>query len=151
VPVTARSLDALRRVKLPYGIAICAHGGVILDQQAQPDTAWHARMSAQAVTHDAELTALAAVIACEARVRREPISVRVLTEGDLPLYVLVKHGQADAEALHAVVDAAISLVPSGWTDHRNGNNVALLPPYLGKQHAVATSFPAFAAVSPTRR
>jgi predicted mannosyl-3-phosphoglycerate phosphatase (HAD superfamily) len=28
-------------------------------------------------------------------------------------------------------------LPAGWTDHRNSNTVAFLPPYLGKQYAVA--------------
>ena len=67
--------------------------------------------------------------------------VRVLTEDDVPLYVLVKHATADSAALNEVVDAAVPGLPVGWTDHRNGNNIALMPPYLGKRHAVERLLP----------
>lgn len=59
----------------------------------------------------------------------------------MPLYALAKHADADHDALFAVVDAAVPALPPGWTDHRNGNNVALMPPYLGKRHAVAHILP----------
>lgn len=65
------------------------------------------------------------------------VSVRILCEGEVPLYILAKHGQADAGALHAIVRRALPTLPDGWTLHLNDNNAALLPPHLGKQHAVA--------------
>jgi predicted mannosyl-3-phosphoglycerate phosphatase (HAD superfamily) len=40
-----------------------------------------------------------------------------------------------------VVDAAVPGLPVGWTDHRNGNNIALMPPYLGKRQAVERLLP----------
>ena len=40
VPVTARSRDALDRVRIRYDAAICAHGGLILDADGTPDAAW---------------------------------------------------------------------------------------------------------------
>lgn len=142
VPVTARSLDALRRVRIPFTAAICAHGGVILDDHGQVDGAWAALIANEAKAHAADLDALSVMIADQARRSGTRINVRVLTEAGVPLYVLAKHAAGDAAALNAVVDGAISELPSGWTGHRNGNNVALMPPYLGKQHAVAHLLPA---------
>jgi hydroxymethylpyrimidine pyrophosphatase-like HAD family hydrolase len=141
VPVTARSLDALRRVRLDHRAAICAHGGVILDEAGEPDRGWEERMAGAAERHAPALHAFTAAIAEEAKQARQPIAVRVLAEGDLPLYVLAKHAEADSDALHAVVEAALPAFPPGWTHHRNGNNVALLPPHLGKAHAVAHLLP----------
>jgi hypothetical protein len=141
VPVTARSLDALRRVRLDHRAAICAHGGVILDEAGVPDRDWQDRMAKAAERHAPALHALTAAIDEEAKQTREPIAVRILAEGDLPLYVLAKHAEANAEALHAVVDAAVPALAAGWTHHRNGNNVALLPPHLGKANAVAHLLP----------
>jgi hypothetical protein len=69
------------------------------------------------------------------------LRVRVLEEEGLPLYVLAKHPDGDAEALAAAIDRVVPEVPPGWTVHRNGNNAAFLPPFLGKQHAVAFLLP----------
>lgn len=148
VPVTARSLDALRRVHIPFTAAICAHGGVILDDAGAVDHAWAAEISAKAAAHEPALTAFTHAIAAEAERSATPINVRVLTEDGMPLYVLAKHAHADAAALNRVVDAAVPGLPPGWTDHRNGNNIALMPPYLGKQHAVARLLPSLRARYP---
>jgi hypothetical protein len=148
VPVTARSLDAFRRVRLRHTGAICAHGGLILDEAGRPDADWHSSMAAHAHGHAPALNALSAAIAERASAAREPIAVRVLAEAELPLYVLAKHVGADAEALHALVDAAVPDLPPGWTRHSNGNNVALLPPFLGKQHAVGHLLPPLRARFP---
>ena len=139
VPVTARSLDALRRVRIPFTAAVCAHGGVVLGDDGEPDPVWAAKIAAEAAAHGADLDRLVAAIAAHGG---PAIRVRVLAEEGVPLYVLAKHEDADADALFAAVDAAVPSLPAGWTDHRNGNNVALMPPYLGKAHAVAHILPA---------
>jgi hypothetical protein len=54
----------------------------------------------------------------------------------------------DEDALHAVIDAVAGEVPAGWTIHRNGNNAALMPPWLGKAHAVAALLPRLRAAHP---
>ncbi|KTF68993.1 hypothetical protein ACNFJ7_02790 [Sphingomonas sp. HT-1] len=141
VPVTARSLDALRRARIPFRAAVCAHGGVVLDDAGEVDPDWAETIASRAAPHAGQLADLADAIGGEAKARGVPVNARVLTEGALPLYTLAKHDHADADALFAVVDAAVPSLPAGWTDHRNGNNVALMPPYLGKAHAVAHILP----------
>lgn len=148
VPVTARSLDALRRARIPFRAAVCAHGGVVLGEAGEVDRGWAATIAERANAYADQLASLADAIAAEADRRGVPINARVLNEGELPLYTLAKHADADADALFAVVDAAVPSLPEGWTDHRNGNNVALMPPYLGKRHAVAHILPALRARFP---
>ncbi|MBP2513793.1 hypothetical protein [Sphingomonas sp. PvP018] len=148
VPVTARSLDALRRARIPFTAAVCAHGGVVLDEDGGIDREWQSLMQNEARHHSGLLAGMRDAIHAEATTRAVPINVRVLGEGDLPLYTIAKHADADASALFSVVDAAVPTLPPGWTDHRNGNNVALMPPHLGKRHAVAHILPALRARFP---
>lgn len=148
VPVTARSLDALRRARIPFSAAVCAHGGVVLDETGEIDAAWAEVITAKAMGHADELAVLVDAITAEADTRAVAVNARVLMEGDLPLYALAKHADMDHAALFAVVDAAVPALPADWTDHRNGNNVALMPPYLGKRHAVAHILPGLRARFP---
>ena len=146
VPVTARSREALARARIPHQAAICAHGGVILSDSGAPDIDWARRMATAAEAHGATLSGLAEAIAAAAG--DQPIAVRVLQEDGVPLYVIAKHRDGDAAALHRLVQAAVPDLPAGWTRHVNGNNIALLPPYLGKQHAVAWLLPRLRARFP---
>jgi hypothetical protein len=141
VPVTARGLDALRRVRIPFTHAICAHGGVILDARGEPDPAWTAHIAREAGAHAAALATVAQAVTRGARALGVELSVRVLREGDTGLYVLVKDPDADAARLADCVERIAFAVPAHWTIHRNDNNVAIMPPYLGKEHAVARLLP----------
>ena len=141
VPVTARSREALMRAQIAFTAAVAAHGGVILGEDGSPDQEWHAHVQRQAEADRSTLNALRDRIAIEAEARRADVRVRVLEEEGIGLYVLAKHQETDEAALHATVDAVLGEVPEGWTVHRNGNNVALMPPWLGKQHAVRALLP----------
>ncbi len=136
VPVTARSLAALRRVRMRFGAAICAHGGLVLDENGIPDPNWSRRIHAEAQRDAEQLRLYAEAIASAAGDQGAAVRGRVLAEDQVPLYVVAKHDGGDEVALHALVTAAVPELPAGWTRHVNGNNVALLPPWLGKQHAV---------------
>ena len=149
IPVTARSLDALRRVRIPFAAAICAHGAVLLDDTGEPDPDWSATIAAAAALHAEDLARFTGRIAALAADQGVPISVRVLSEFDVGLYVIVKQPDADEGLLNGVVDAMVHEVPADWTVHRNGNNIALMPPFLGKQHAVERLLPGLRAAHPT--
>ncbi len=136
VPVTARSLGALRRVRMRFSAAICAHGGLVLDWDGTPDPRWSRRIRASARDDAVPLERLAEAIASAARDGGVAVRARVLAEDEVPLYVVAKHDSGDEAALHALVTRAVPELPAGWTRHVNGNNVALLPLWLGKQHAV---------------
>ncbi len=145
IPVTARSLDALHRVKLPFSRAICAHGGIILGEDGRVDQAWHEAMLAASHSTRSQLAHwLDALKALE----NPRLSIRIVAEGALDLYVLIKHRGHDVAELGAAADRAIGPLPAGWTDHRNDNNIALMPPWLGKEKAVAHLLPALRAAHP---
>ena len=146
IPVTARSRDALSRAQVPHEAAICAHGGLILNEAGEQDAEWAALMAKGAVERGGRLSALAAALAEAAGNQR--VNVRVLEEEGTPLYVIAKHQAGDAAALHRLVAKAVPEVPAGWTLHLNGNNAALLPPHLGKQHALAWLLPKLRARFP---
>ncbi len=148
VPVTARSRDALMRAHIPFTAAIAAHGGVILGEDGAPDVEWHTHVSSKAAADASILHNLRDRIALEAEERCADLRVRVLDEEGVGLYVLAKHQETDEAPLHATVDAVLDEVPEGWTVHRNGNNVAIMPPWLGKQHAVAALLPRLRASHP---
>ncbi len=137
VPVTGRSLDALRRVKIDFTAAVCAHGGVVLREDGLHDPDWATHIATESARHAAMLDQLADAVRVASDAAGIPLSIRVLREEDVPIYVIVKHPEAIDRELNAVVDAMVGDVPGDWTVHRNGNNIALMPPFLGKAHAVA--------------
>jgi hypothetical protein len=139
IPVTARSLDALRRVHIPFTQAICAHGAVLLGEDGRPDRAWAEEIASAAAVQAATLQALLGRAEALSLAGGHDLQIRVQAEDGVPLYLLLKHPQADEAALSAVTAAL--RCPHGWLLHRNGNNAAYLPPFLGKQHAVARLLP----------
>jgi hypothetical protein len=156
IPVTARSSDALLRTRLPFSAAVAAHGGVIYPgpraaTAAPPvDAGWQARMAATLDPHAAALAQLADRIGADATATGARIRARIIGEDGLQLYLVVKHAcdTPDIAELHAACQPAINTLPAGWTAHVNGNNVALMPPGLGKEHAVAAMLPGLRAAWP---
>lgn len=148
VPVTARSLAALRRVRIPFTAAVCAHGGVLLTDDGEPCPDWARAMATAAAEHTATLDDLAAHAGRLSPCAETALTVRVQREAATPLYLLIKHPAADDDALARLVDPLLAHVPADWTVHRNGNNVALLPPFLGKAKAVARLLPRLRAAHP---
>ncbi|HYW14667.1 MAG TPA: hypothetical protein VE891_00745 [Allosphingosinicella sp.] len=145
VPVTARSRDALERVRIEMGAAICAHGGMIIGGNGRPEPEWVGHVARAAAPHMAMLDRLA-----QGAQSADPgLSVRIVTEEGGPgLYLLLKHPDWDEEALGRAVDLLRPEVPADWTIHRNGNNAAFLPPFLGKRHAVEWLLPRLRALHP---
>ena len=142
VPVTGRSHDALSRVRIAYGAAICAHGGVILDEAGAVDPGWAAQIAARAAPHKAMLAALAEAA------QGSRVTARILAESGTDLYLLLKDPEGDETLLDPLLDRVAPIVLADWTIHRNGNNAALMPPFLGKAHAVRALLPRLRALHP---
>lgn len=141
IPVTGRGSDALGRVRLDFGAAICAHGGVLLNEDGEPDPEWRRQIAREAAPHQDVLAALTRSAAEIAEQEGVPLLARAQVEEGIALFLLLKHPDGDAAALDKVVDRIAPLVPGGWTVHRNGNNAALMPPFLGKARAVRALLP----------
>ncbi|KWK48210.1 trehalose phosphatase [Burkholderia stagnalis] len=137
VPVTARSVEAYRRVKLPFTHgAVCSHGGVILHADGTLDQGWHGRMAEALETFQDRLPAL-----CDATLQIGAalgVSLRgwVAAEHGLRHYVVTKHNESDDAALAAVLaEVQARGLLEGMHIHANGNNLAFLPDGLAKRVA----------------
>lgn len=138
IPVTGRNVDAFRRVTLPLGErAICSFGGVILDADGNPEPEWHGRMADAAGATAGTMDFLLGAVSDAAATHRVDARHRIIRDAGLPLYISVKHNAGLAEEMTRLASAVSPSVPEGWTLHINANNMALLPPFLGKAAAVA--------------
>jgi hydroxymethylpyrimidine pyrophosphatase-like HAD family hydrolase len=149
VPVTGRSVDAFRRVSLPLGQrAICSFGGVILDEDGTPEPQWHDQI-AQAAAQSAPLMLdLLATVKTTAQAEAVDVRYRIIEDAALPLYISVKHNGGLGPETTRLAEAVAPAVPDDWTLHLNGNNMALLPPFLGKAAAVRFFLQRFADSGP---
>lgn len=137
VPTTARNVAALRRLVLPFhGWAICSFGGVILRPDGTSDPDWHAQAVVQADAHHAQVARALSAFEEAADAVGVPIRARILEDEGLPLYVSAKSAVSDGAALARIVPGVRAATPAGWALHWNDNSVAVLPPWLGKSHAV---------------
>ncbi len=141
IPTTARDLDSLRRVDLPFqSWSILVYGGIILDPDGLPDAPWLERMRAVSRESLAALTELAD--SAQAFAVRHDLSVRVRLVGDfdLPFYLVAKYrdgASSDLERLQLeFIQPWLLEQTHAYRLHRNGNNLAVLPRALGKEHAV---------------
>jgi hypothetical protein len=148
VPNTARDLVSFRRVELPFtDHAILSFGAVILtppplgEKFGLPEPRWHELISQASRAAELELATVLATVDSAATALELKQSLRIEEMGDLAdmgemklrLYVNVKESKAGA--LDKLEAACRPLLPQGWWVHRNGHNLALLPPYLGKEKA----------------
>jgi len=138
IPTTARNLDAFLRVRLPFrSLAILDFGGVVLLPDGRPDPAWDALVRPSAVAAEAALESVSCSLQAYVADRRLEVSVRLIRDFDLPLYVVLKHVRGDVAALEAVHAEALSgLDRSRFFVHFSDNNLSVVPRFLGKEKAV---------------
>jgi hypothetical protein len=132
IPVTARGSDVLARVDIKAAPAICANGGCILGDDGALDRVWHAQLT----DHAREAEPVREVYRqltdglCTDRFRHWSVE-----EAGLDLYIVIKSNMQDDQALAELERDLAPHLPAGWRCHRNGNNLAYLPPWLSKRHA----------------
>lgn len=138
VPVTARSVEAYSRVKLPFvGGAVCSHGGVILLPNGELDPQWHARMTDVLMAYQARLPALSATTLAIGQEMGISLRGWVVEEQGLLNYVVTKHNESDDAVLQKVLaEVQARGLLDGMHVHGNGNNLAFLPSGLSKRVAV---------------
>ncbi len=138
IPTTARNLDAFRRVDLPFtDAAVLDFGGVILLPGGRLDSTWDEQVRPQARAMAAELAALHGSVQRFIEQHRLGAVARVISDFDMPLYVVVKHPEGDLSALDAIRRQHLaSLDTERFWIHHNDNNLSVVPRFLGKEHAV---------------
>lgn len=136
VPTTARSTDAVRRMKLPFRrYGITAFGGTILGAGGTPLKSWHKHIQADAERARPVLAELAGGLTKEAAARAIDVRATVLTDFGIDMFLSVKHNRRNLEELAAMADFVRAHVPCDWTVHLNGNFLAAYPPFIGKEKA----------------
>lgn len=136
IPTTARNSEAFSRVRLPFvGPAILDHGGVIMEGD-RPDSTWHALMAANCAAAADVLRELVLLM----RAFRQDVRAWVVEDFGLPFYAVAKHFEADELVLDRLSTECIQgflATHHGFRECRSGNNLAILPEFLDKAHAVA--------------
>ena len=145
IPVTARSRDVLARVNISQAPAICSNGGCIINQSGEVDAEWHSYMALLETRHERiadvypELTG---------KIDERDFRHWIVYEEELPLYVVIKTNLSEDHHLDPLEEQIRSAKPYGWRVHRNGNNLAVIPPWLNKRSAVAHMLAKFRELDP---
>ncbi|BAP43469.1 trehalose phosphatase [Pseudomonas sp. 21LCFQ02] len=138
VPVTARSVEAYSRVKLPFTQgAICSHGGVMLDAGGRVDQDWNEQMKQTLAGYQMRLHELCAATLAIGQELGFSLRGWVVEEARLFHYVVTKHNESDDRILERVLaEVQTRGLLDGMHVHGNGNNLAFLPDGLAKRYAV---------------
>ena len=142
IPTTARDLDGLRRVALPFtSYAVINYGGVVLEPGGAPDQPWLDGM------RDAMHAALPGLQELSAHIDSYSARTgyggraRMIEDFATPFFLVVKDPDKRHERLATLEDDVVRpWIADGQRDyfiHRNGNNLAILPNALNKANAVA--------------
>jgi hydroxymethylpyrimidine pyrophosphatase-like HAD family hydrolase len=102
----------------------------------EPEPTWQRHTERLSREHGPTLAELETAVRRHADEQAVDVRCRQVCDEGLPLYLSVKHNDRDAPSLAAFNEALRPLVPAGWRVHLNANNLAVLPPYLDKSHAV---------------
>ena len=138
IPTTARSIDGYRRVKLFFpGYAICSFGGVVLMPDGSSDLSWLTHIAPLAQKYADDLAVAAREVKEYAYRLGLDVRIGIVSDAGSDFYVSVKHNEANLSDLKLIADFLRHFTPSNWRIHLNDNNLALLPPYLGKEYAVS--------------
>lgn len=141
IPTTARNIEAFRRVHIEFRHgAILNYGGVILGPDGAPDESWHQHVRVRALSSRAGLEVWRDFVEMKAASLRFPLRIRIIADLGIPFYLVAKSqsgNEADIKevARHCREQIAIS-GSQGFRIHHNGNNLAILPDWLDKRHAV---------------
>jgi hypothetical protein len=142
VPVTARNRLVMERTFLKgCGRAICSHGGLILDREGRTDRGWTEHLSSLDAASTVRVTEAYEHVKASLARHGDLFRHWMVSEEGIDLYVTVKQNRAEeGESLgEDLSDAAIEALgglEGDWKLHRNGNNAAFMPSWLGKRQAV---------------
>lgn len=133
VPVTARSREVMARCDVPQAPAICSNGGVIVLADGRIDQDWHDEI----VTNVGDRTEIDGLHEQVRQVAGAGFRNWTVDESGTPLYICFKNDASDEDAIErlALDIEDGSILPEGWSLHRNGNNLALMPVWISKRRA----------------
>ena len=141
VPVTARNLDAFSRVTIDRdGLAVIDFGAVILEADGQPDETWLAQSKEKAHASAPALQQWLDFLQWVNAAMNADVSARLVGDFGALFYVAAKSATHRTDWVQTLAVHCREALRAGALPpmvlHCNGNNLALLPPWLDKSHAV---------------
>ena len=136
IPVTGRNTAALERVHMVFpSYRVTSHGALVMTADGCPDAGWLARIEAQHQEWTAHLQTALTWVERARTVAGLALRCRIIEDHGMPVYISVKGEEAALARLSTDIQEAWG--GEGAQVHRNGENMALLPPFARKEEAVA--------------
>jgi len=138
VPVTARPIEGLKRVQMKFEHgAICSFGGTILKPNGEIDQDWHTIQSTVLASLGDLIENMPDLLIQTAKGLGDVRSWTV-EENGIKLYSYVKQNSPhiDHMFLKDIVEKLPTKIKAQFYMHLNGNNLAVIPKSVTKQHAV---------------
>lgn len=136
IPVTARSVDALKRVHIEFSQgAICSHGGTIIAPNQQLDLEWLSLQRAENQKLQHLLAHLPDLLQDYAQ-NLGSIRTWTVQENGLNIYTVAKQNDPEPLFLAQLIDGLAPELSEQCYIHMNGNNLAIIPKHVSKQKAV---------------
>lgn len=138
VPVTARNMDAFKRVKIDFRHgAVINFGGTILDPDGEVNQFWRVYIAGRCDGFRIVLNTTVEWVKAMADQRGISLRGRVIEDHNCPLYVSIKSEEGNESAIN-VMEGLLRerLTTTDLSVHRNGNNLVAMPNWLDKRHAV---------------
>lgn len=140
IPCTGRTVESFKTIELPFtDHAICSFGGVILDRQGAVIQAWNDHITACAAEHESELRRVHAQITDLLGRQHPELQIKLRQDAGNTLYLNIKDPLRRDDVIELLPWQLEGIVQEdrGWWMHMNGRNLAICPPFLGKDKAVA--------------
>ena len=139
VPVTARSLSAFRRVGLSFSsYAVVSHGATIHTPDGCVEARWTEMVSTQLVQARPLMLSILDLLSSSAINFDRQLHTQLVVDEGREVYVVAKHMGRNVSVIDRLADEVARpwiQVHSDFQLHTNGNNLAILPPGIGKKHA----------------
>lgn len=140
IPVTARTSEAFNRVLLKFsGYAVVSHGATIITPGQVVDQTWARRVDSALEGEMQVLAGLHRDLEAE-HGGENGLHVRFTGEPGRPAYLMAKNPAKDPAPVRCAFESCVKpwvQANTGFIPHINGNNLAVLPPSIGKRAAVA--------------
>ena len=137
IPVTARNYDSYGRVDIHFTHhAIINYGAVILNPDGSIDAHWLEQSQQSAQYSVPQLQTLADQLTALPQAVFTDLNIRLIGDFGITFYLLIKSQSGNLEHLNTAATLLKPLLQNQEKLHLNSNNLAILPAWLDKAHAV---------------
>ena len=137
VLTTARTSKGVSQLRFGHqGYAIVSFGGVIITPDGTSEPRFRSMIAAQSAAAAETLKGLLTTMQAHCTAFGVDARLRVAADDGLDLFLSIKHNKRDLSAMAGLHEVLKAILPVDWSIHFNGNFLAALPPFLGKDKAV---------------